>query len=477
MTQDTAETSLLTLTEQSQNNQLKEEATRSKANLLTQKELLRGSITRFKTNIRNFHLLEENGLSTLNFSLEISSSYDKLRNELEILVTEWSRFIRMAVIVKDPQPTTPADREILKQEIDDENRKIYEYRKMVDELKLENLDVFRKIKNNSKMLQTQGQIRENRLKPEFRPTPLTIETTFPEIKTFLRDFSTYIRSGSDTIDQLPGSIVFEVASNNVDSFWMTMFEGWGFNEETTLQEFIFMVNSVSKNRFSVNNRRLELFGLKQKNEDAIEFLDKVNNLVKNSDWHNITEKEAVFMIFQKGVQCEKSRKVCSEFMKECPEGNIQKLADQLKGVKVSKKPKSNDNCTSCGKAGHLNINCWGTCPACEQTGHRPGTCQLLMQERIKREKNRKRKLKAALHKRKLKRKLNRPQFKLNLPGEEDNSNSSYWTDSLSDGETVIGAQDREDIQENSEEEESFEEVKRVKEVIGDATDQDIISAI
>ena len=71
---------------------------------------------------------------------------------------------------------------------------------------------------------------------------------------------------------------------------MTMFEGWGFNQETTLQEFIFMVNSVSKNRFSVNNRRLELFGLKQKNEDAIEFLDKVNNLVKNSDWHNITEK-------------------------------------------------------------------------------------------------------------------------------------------------------------------------------------------
>ena len=59
-----------------------------------------------------------------------------------------------------------------------------------------------------------------------------------------------------------------------------------------------MVNSVSKNRFSVNNRRLELFGLKQKNEDAIEFLDKVHNLVINSDWHNITEKEAVFMIFQ-----------------------------------------------------------------------------------------------------------------------------------------------------------------------------------
>ena len=157
------------------------------------------------------------------------------------------------------------------------------------------------------MQETQGHIRENRLKPELRPTPLTFETTFPEVKTFIRNFVTYIQSGNDQIDQLPGSLVFEVASNNVDSFWMTMFEGWGFSEETTLQEFIFMVNSVSKNRFSVSNRRLELFGLKQKNEDAIEFLDKVHNLVINSDWHNITEKEAILMIFQRGIQCEKRK--------------------------------------------------------------------------------------------------------------------------------------------------------------------------
>ena len=180
--------------------------------------------------------------------------------------------------------------------------------------------------------------------------------------------------------------MFEVASDNVDSFWMKMFEGWGFNQKTTLQEVIFMVNSVANNRFSVHNRKLELFCLEQKNEDTLEFLYKVQDLVTNSDWHNITEKEAVFMIFQKGVQCEKSRKVCSEFRKECPEGDIQRLADQLKGVKASKKQKSKDNCTNCGQEGHLNINCWGICPACEQTGHRPGTCQLSTQERIRKEK-------------------------------------------------------------------------------------------
>ena len=152
-----------------------------------------------------------------------------------------------------------------------------------------------------------------------------------------------------------------------------MCEGWGFCEKTMLQEFIFMINTISNNRFSINNRRLELFGLKQENEDTLEFLDKVNNLVMNSDWYNISENEATLLIFQRGVTCEESRKVCSEFMKGCPEGNLQKLADQLKGVKSSKKPTSNDNCTNCGKAGHLNINCWGTCPAFEQTGHRPGS--------------------------------------------------------------------------------------------------------
>ena len=119
MTQDTAEIGLMTLTERSQNNQLKEEATRSKADLLTQKGLLRGSITRFKTTIRNFHLLEENGLSTQNFSLEIGSAYDNLRTELEELVNKWDKI----------SPTGEIDWEII------------EYWKTVDRLKSKNLDI------------------------------------------------------------------------------------------------------------------------------------------------------------------------------------------------------------------------------------------------------------------------------------------------------------------------------------------------
>ena len=54
MAQDKAETT---------HSQLKQEAERCKLNILTQRGLIQGSITRFKKDIRNLHLSEENGLS------------------------------------------------------------------------------------------------------------------------------------------------------------------------------------------------------------------------------------------------------------------------------------------------------------------------------------------------------------------------------------------------------------------------------
>ena len=48
MAQDKAEISLMTLTEQSQNSRLKDEAARCKINVLTQRGLFQGSLTRFK---------------------------------------------------------------------------------------------------------------------------------------------------------------------------------------------------------------------------------------------------------------------------------------------------------------------------------------------------------------------------------------------------------------------------------------------
>ena len=256
---------------------------------------------------------------------------------------------------------------------------------------------------------------------------------------------------------------------------MKMFEGWGFSEETNLQEFIFMVNSIAKKRFSINTRRLELFCLKQKkNEDPIEFLNQIQELVTNSDWYGISENEAISLIFHKGVKCNKSRKTCSEFMKEFPEGDIQKLTDQLKGVLASNKPGSEENCTNCGQQGHSDFNCWGNCPACGEIGHSPGTCQLTP-EKIRAREKRKRRRKRMAYKKRLKLKLHKNQSEQNLP--EGESSSQVWADSLSDGETVIDTNHAEDSLEESSEDETSEEVKRVREVIGDASNKDIISII
>ena len=130
--------------------QIKQDSEKSKIKLITQKELIKGSITRLKRDIRNLHWSEENGLSSQKLLPAIDESYDKLGAELTELVNEWYNFITLTVISKEPQPQSNEERDILKNEIDDEMRKIDEYKNMVDEIKFENLDLFSKIETRSK---------------------------------------------------------------------------------------------------------------------------------------------------------------------------------------------------------------------------------------------------------------------------------------------------------------------------------------
>ena len=125
--------------------QIKQEAEKSKIKLITQKELIKGSITRLKKDIRNLHWSEENGLSSQKLLPAIDESYDKLGVELTNLVNEWYNFITLTVISKEPQPQSAEERDILKKEIDEEMRMIDKYKNMVDEIKFENLDIFSKI--------------------------------------------------------------------------------------------------------------------------------------------------------------------------------------------------------------------------------------------------------------------------------------------------------------------------------------------
>ena len=173
-----------------------------------------------------------------------------------------------------------------------------------------------------------------------------------------------------------------------------------------MKEFSFMVNTIAKDRFSINTIRKEMLDLKQdKNENPTEYLNKIQQLMGISDWYNISATEATCLIFQIGVKCAKSRKICSEFMKQFPEGDIHKLKDQLKVVDALKTKGAKENCLSCGKQGHLKINCWGKCPACGGFDHRAGDCQLSPEKVKKREKRKKRRIKNKINRR-IKSKLN-----------------------------------------------------------------------
>ena len=120
------------------------------------------------------------------------------------------------------------------------------------------------------------------MKPELRPSPLRIDSSFTEVKNFLRNFSKYIKSGEQTSGF--NGLVFEIASNNLDHFWMTLLKGWEFSETTNLKEFIFMVDTIAKDRFSINTIRKEMLDLKQdKNENPTEYLNKIQQLMEISD--------------------------------------------------------------------------------------------------------------------------------------------------------------------------------------------------
>ena len=61
---------------------LKQELKRCKNELVTQKELLIGSVNRFKKNLRDFHYLEENGISTRKLGVQIEESWRYLQRNL-----------------------------------------------------------------------------------------------------------------------------------------------------------------------------------------------------------------------------------------------------------------------------------------------------------------------------------------------------------------------------------------------------------
>ena len=107
---------------------------KNKIKLITQKELIKGSITRLKKDIRNLKWSEENGLSSQKLLPAIDQSYDKLMAKLSELVDDWNDFITLTASSKEPYIHTNEDRDKLKSDIDEEMAKIDEIKNMVDEI-------------------------------------------------------------------------------------------------------------------------------------------------------------------------------------------------------------------------------------------------------------------------------------------------------------------------------------------------------
>ena len=120
--------------DKAQPSRLKQDQRKCRNELVTKQELLIGSVNRSIKNLRDFHYLEENGLSTRKLGFQIEESYDKLIIELEDLVEHWYMYIRLSVIAKEPQPQTDPEREVLKIEIDKQSKQIDEYKEMVNQM-------------------------------------------------------------------------------------------------------------------------------------------------------------------------------------------------------------------------------------------------------------------------------------------------------------------------------------------------------
>ena len=353
--------------------QLRNESAKCRIQLVTKKELIKGEVTRIKKDIRNIAWLVENGLSTQSLLTNIGESYDKLVKKTADLVDDWESFITLTASSNGPIQSNN-DRVSLQKDIADEVIEINKFKEMVDLIKYENMHLFSKIEKSAQKLEESQLVSETELNPQLKPAKLTVNSTFIDTKIYSREFTRYIQSRGYTDEEL----IFDVASATIDHFWCTMLEqGWKFNKNTTLREYCFMIDSISKERFSITNIRKELFNMKQsQKENNLEFLEKVNQIIQMADWPNISVIEATCLIFISGSTCEDSKQICSKFMTKTPEGDVNKLREQLEVVmEVSKKVPGIENCTFCGKIGHKNDKCEAKCHLCASHNHFPGSCQ------------------------------------------------------------------------------------------------------
>ena len=192
------------------------------------------------------------------------------------------------------------------------------------------------------------------------PAPLTFQSTLMETHHFYAQFERYVK----TSNSLPDGIVYSQATVNMDKFWLKQIEDRDFGNNTSLQDFIFLIKDVILSKFSLETRQAALFDAKQQDiEDPADFLETLTNMISSADWTNISPEQATCYIF---IQ------ICVHFLQE-GKNNLHELKEELKKSKTQQ-PKTDIICNTCLLWGHKEEQCYGQCNHCLNWGHHPKNC-------------------------------------------------------------------------------------------------------
>ena len=114
----------------------------------------------------------------------------------------------------------------------------------------------------------------------FRPAPLTFQSTLMETHHFYAQFERYVNTSSS----LPDGTIYSQAIENMDKYWLKQIGDRGFDKNTNLQEFIYLIKDVILSTFSLETRKAALFDAKQRNiEGPADFLETITNMCSSAE--------------------------------------------------------------------------------------------------------------------------------------------------------------------------------------------------
>ena len=235
-------------------------------------------------------------------------------------------------------------------------------------------------------LQT-GAGRSKGVKPnqDLKPPPLEKDSTFKEIKSYLRCYELYLKSG--TLDGIiRADSVFPLLMTAMSEDWRSALEERGFQDNSGWKMFQELITDEAAARHPVHQRRMALFQMK-KTGSPIDTLRALQELSLMADFETLTREGLISHLFLACVQDNKAIEIATDILRDAPGGNyklliqklleaenLSKLQNPQKGrINAAKDGKSETSCEQCGRSNHTTAQCL-SCSFCKKYGHEEKTC-------------------------------------------------------------------------------------------------------